>query len=54
MWLAARTGNFPIVNLLMDAGADASVKENKGLLPKDVAVKFKKEKVMEYFSQHTQ
>jgi ankyrin repeat protein len=51
LWLLARTGNVSMVKLLMDAGADASIKDNEGLSPHDVAVKFKKEKVEEYFQQ---
>ncbi|KAL7542371.1 hypothetical protein ACHAXR_011763 [Thalassiosira sp. AJA248-18] len=52
VWLAARTGNLSILKLLIDAGADAMVKDDEGLSPQDVAAKFKKEKVEEYFSQH--
>lgn len=51
VWLAARTGNLSVVKLLMDAGADATIKDNEGLSPQDVAVKFTKAKVEEYFSQ---
>lgn len=51
VWLAARTGNVSIVTLLMDAGADATIGDNAGTLPQDVAIEFKKEKVAEYFSQ---
>jgi ankyrin repeat protein len=49
LWLAARTGNLKMVELLMDAGADESIADNEGLTPNDVAFKFKKEKVEEYF-----
>lgn len=51
LWLAARTGNLSIVELLMDAGADATIADKEGLTPQEVAVKYKKEKVMEYFSK---
>ena len=51
LWLAARTGNLSMVELLMDAGADATIKNDENLTPQDVAVKFKKEKVAEYYSQ---
>lgn len=50
-WLAARTGNLSILELLMDAGSDATITDNEGLSPQDVAIKYKKEKVIEYFSQ---
>ena len=51
LWLAARTGNLSVVKLLMDAGADATIGDEEGLSPRDVAVKFKKDRVEEYFSQ---
>jgi ankyrin repeat protein len=51
LWLAARTGDLAMVKLLIDAGADAKIKNNDGLSPAEVAVKFKKEKVEKYFAQ---
>lgn len=51
LWLAARTGNLSVVKLLAEAGADAAIADDEGLLPKDVAAKFKKEKVEEFFSE---
>ena len=45
-------GNLSIVKLLMDASVDVSIKDNDGLLPQDVDVKFKKEKGTEYLSEH--
>jgi len=50
LWLAARTGDLAMVKLLIDAGADATIKNNEGLSPEEVAVKFKKEKVEQYFA----
>jgi ankyrin repeat protein len=49
LWLAARTGNLKMVELLIDAGADESIADDEGLAPQNVAVKFKKEKVEKYF-----
>ena len=54
VWLAARTGNLSVVELLMDAGADATIKDDAGLSPHDVAAKFKKEKVEQYFAKRTE
>ena len=50
LWLAARTGDLAMVKLLIDAGADATIKNSEGLSPEEVAVKFKKEKVEQYFA----
>ncbi|GFH61073.1 hypothetical protein CTEN210_17549 [Chaetoceros tenuissimus] len=51
LWLAARTGNDKMVKVLIDAGADASIRNNEGMTPQDTAEKYKKEKVVEYFAQ---
>ena len=51
LWLAARTGNLKMVQLLIDAGADKTIADNEGFTPKDVASKFKKEKVDQYFQK---
>ena len=51
LWLAARTGNLSMVKLLMINGANATIKNNEDLTPQDVAIKFKKEKVVDHFSQ---
>ena len=51
LWLAARTGNLKMVKVLVDAGADKSRADKDGLSPQDVASKFKKDKVEEYFTQ---
>lgn len=51
LWLACRTGNLSMVKVLIDAGADTKVANNEGLTPQDVASKFKKDKVVEYFMQ---
>ena len=50
LWLAARTGDLTMVKMLIDAGANATIKNNEGLSPEEVAVKFKKEKVEQYFA----
>lgn len=49
LWLAARTGNLKMVQLLIDAGADESITDHEGLSPQDVAVKFNKDAVNKYF-----
>ena len=48
LWLAARTGNLSMVKLLVDARADASIKNKDGMTPLDVARKFNKETVVEF------
>ncbi len=50
LWLAARTGDLAMVKQLIDAGADATIKNSEGLSAEEVAVKFKKEKVEQYFA----
>ena len=52
LWLAARTGDLTTMKLLIAAGADATIKNNEGLTPNDVAVKFNKEKVEQYFADN--
>ena len=47
-WLAARTGNLKMVQCLIAAGADKSLPDNEGSSPEAVAVKFKKDQVVEY------
>ena len=49
LWLAARTGNAKMVRLLLDAGADATIKNSDGLTPEEAAIKYDKKKVMEIF-----
>lgn len=49
LWLAARTGNAKMVRLLLDAGADATIKNTDGLTPEEAAVKYEKKKVMGIF-----
>ena len=51
LWLASRTGDLAMVQLLIDAGADATLKNNEGLSPEEAATKFKKEKVQQYFAE---
>lgn len=52
LWLAARTGNLKMVELLMDAGADKTISDNEGMTPQAVASKFNKEKVEQYLQEH--
>lgn len=54
LWLAARTGNAKMVRLLLDAGADAAIKNNDGLTAEDAAVKYEKKTVMEIFGYDIQ
>ena len=51
LWLAARTGNLSMVKVLMDAGADCTIVNNDDMTPYNVAVKFKKDKVVEWFEE---
>jgi ankyrin repeat protein len=53
LWLACRTGNLKMVELLIEAGADETIADNEGLAPKDVASKYKKVKVDEYFQNRS-
>ena len=39
-----------MTQLLVNAGADVTISDNDMVTPLDVAVKYKKEKVMEYLS----
>lgn len=50
VWLAARTGNLAMTQLLVNAGADVTLSDNDIVTPLDVAVKYKKERVIEYLS----
>jgi ankyrin repeat protein len=50
LWLAARTGNLKMVQLLTEAGADPMIKNFYGLSAQDAAIKYQKHAVMEYFS----
>ena len=49
LWLAARTGNLKMVKLLLDAGADVLIIGSGGLSVFQVAEKFKKDSVIQYF-----
>jgi len=50
VWLAARTGNVSMTKLLVEAGADLTIKDKDGMTPHDVAVKFKKKPLESYFA----
>lgn len=54
LWLAARTGNAKMVRLLLDAGADATIKNTDDLTPEEAAAKYDKKKVMEIFGYDIQ
>jgi cytohesin len=49
LWLAARTGNLKMVQLIVEAGADPMITNCNGLSAQDVAIKYQKHAVMEYF-----
>jgi len=53
LWLAARTGNAKMAQILVEAGADVTIQNNgdDGFTPENVAIKFKKEKVNAYFRE---
>lgn len=42
-----------MTKLLVDAGADATIRDHDSLTPLEVAVKFKKENVVDYLSSCT-
>jgi ankyrin repeat protein len=50
LWHAARTGNVAMVEYFLEQGADASIANNEGLTPEQVAIKFKKQAVVDVFS----
>ena len=50
IWLASRTGDIKMVKILFDAGADIEIKNKQDLNAYDVAVKFKKQSVIDFFS----
>jgi FOG: Ankyrin repeat len=51
IWLAARTGNVQVVRKLIHAGADATIPNNAGLSAMDVAEKYQKQQVLDFFRQ---
>jgi len=51
LWLAARSGRPKVVEMLLQAGADPTVKNKDGISPTDIAIKHKREKVLELFSK---
>jgi len=52
LWLAARTGNAKMVKLLVEAGADLTVKNVDDMTAQEVALKYKKDNVIEYFMKY--
>ena len=52
IWLAARTGNLKMLKLLIQAGADTSTKGAEGLSVREVAKKYKKDTIVDYFTNH--
>jgi ankyrin repeat protein len=50
LWHAARTGNVAMVEFFLEQGADATIGNNEGLTPEQVATKYKKQAVMDVFS----
>jgi ankyrin repeat protein len=50
LWHAARTGNVAMVEYFLEQGADAAIGNNEGLTPEQVATKFKKQAVVDVFS----
>lgn len=51
LWLACRTGNAKMVKLLLDAGADLSLKNEENISPLEVAEKHKKDDVAEILKE---
>uniref|UniRef100_A0A7S3VFA4 Uncharacterized protein n=1 Tax=Chaetoceros debilis TaxID=122233 RepID=A0A7S3VFA4_9STRA len=51
LWLAARTGNLKMVELLINAGGvDESIENKDGLSPQAAAIKYGKQQVIDFFS----
>jgi ankyrin repeat protein len=46
LWLAARAGHTSCVKLLLEAGADASIPNRKGVTPLDVAIQRKRTEII--------
>lgn len=47
LWLAARTGNAKMVNILLSHGADDTIANNQNQTPLEAAIQFKKQKVID-------
>ena len=47
LWLAARTGNRKMVNILLQSGADLTIANNDGLTPLKAAEKYSKQDVID-------
>lgn len=50
IWLASRTGDIKMVKILFDAGADMEIRNKQDLNAYEVAVKFKKQSIIDFFS----
>lgn len=50
LWLAARTGNLKMVELLVKAGVDGSIENKDGLSAQGAAIKYGKQQVIDFFS----
>lgn len=50
LWHAARTGNVAMVKYFLEQGADATIGNCEGLTPEQVASKYKKQAVVDVFS----
>jgi len=51
LWLACRTGNSKMTNLLLEAGADPSLRNEENISPLEVAEKYKKEEVLKVLNE---
>ena len=51
LWLAARTGNKKMVELLLKYGANQTIRNKDGLTPYEAASKYDKQQVIEVFEQ---
>ena len=50
LWLAARTGNVALVDMLVAAGADVELRGgSEKMTPEEVAIKYKKQPVVDFF-----
>mmetsp|Transcript_23617 Transcript_23617/g.36434 ORF Transcript_23617/g.36434 Transcript_23617/m.36434 type:complete len:339 (-) Transcript_23617:77-1093(-) len=54
LWLASRTGNHKIVNILLEAGADPNIPNDDGITPMGAAEKYKKQEVIDALTNFKQ
>mmetsp|Transcript_18918 Transcript_18918/g.28542 ORF Transcript_18918/g.28542 Transcript_18918/m.28542 type:complete len:340 (+) Transcript_18918:89-1108(+) len=51
LWLAARSGRQDVAAILLEAGADPTIKNNDGLSPLDVATKYERQEIFDLLNK---